>query len=75
MDLHPNAVVPKLAAQHADALAMVHRYLLTAVPETYSRFSDRHPDPADLHGMVLCTAVRDTVLCMGSRTRRWRPRR
>ena len=65
MDLHPNAVVPKLAAQHADALAMVHRYLQSAVPETFLRFSDRHPDPADLHGVVLCTAVRDTVLCLG----------
>lgn len=65
MDLHPNAVVPKLAEQHAAALVSVHRHLQEAVPETYSRFSDRHPDPAELHGMVMCTAVRDTVLCLG----------
>jgi hypothetical protein len=65
MDLHPSAFLPKLAAHHAPVLSRVYGHLRVAVPETYARFSDRHPDPRDLHGMVMCSAVRDSVLCIG----------
>ncbi|MEO6703791.1 MAG: hypothetical protein ABI140_03255 [Jatrophihabitantaceae bacterium] len=53
-----------MVEQHSAVLAKIHTCIQEAAPETYARHEFRHPTPASLPGMLMCTDLRDTVLCM-----------
>ncbi len=62
MDLQRQQLVDSLVKRHAETFAYLHHDLAIAVPEVASRWADRYSSPADLHGMVRCGSVRQTLL-------------
>jgi hypothetical protein len=62
MDLQRQQLVDSLVKRHAEAFAYLHHDLKIAVPEVGSRWADRYTSPADMHGMVRCASVRQTLL-------------
>lgn len=61
MYLQHQALVDGLVRQHAVDFAALHADLAEAVAEVPSRWADRYPNPADMHGQNRCTSVRQTL--------------